>query len=471
MPATSRYTFRLPLADGYALFNTSSGGVMRLDGPDADELSTLLSGPPTAIDPEALGADLTAQLRRGGFLVDPGFDEVGVIRERYWAARGETPISLLVTTTMDCNLGCYYCFETRSSDSLRVGDADDLVAIARERLGRSGKRSLHVDWYGGEPLLNVEFLEAASAALQELCAELGVGYLASIISNGTRWPDDVGAFVARHRLHEVQISFDGMRANHDKRRHYRRAHPAAGERSPFELGAELVGRLLEHTRVDVRYNADPGNAGDLDAFLDFAAARGWFDAPHRCVVSVAKLTAYSGRSEFMRRRELDEDEYDALQELARHKLPLAAQDDQDVVGGFPYPKTSVCGALAPDSAVVGADGLEYRCGLQVGETERAVGRFSGQPAGAESFGDAGWWESWDPTALPTCSRCSFLPVCWGGCPKRHLDGDQANVDLEGRFWRSNLPRMIAAGFGEEPPPGFAYGEADQFRDGPPPLRD
>jgi hypothetical protein len=36
MLATSRYTFRLPLASGYALFNTSSGSVLRLEGLDAE---------------------------------------------------------------------------------------------------------------------------------------------------------------------------------------------------------------------------------------------------------------------------------------------------------------------------------------------------------------------------------------------------------------------------------------------------
>ena len=129
----------------------------------------------------------------------------------------------------------------------------------------------------------------------------------------------------------------------------------------------------------------------------------------------------------MRPHELTPERFDQLQATTRDLLPPSAQDDQDIVAGFPHPRTSVCGALAPDSAVVGADGLEYRCGLQVGETHRAVGRIRPslpiveQP---QSFPDREWWEGFDPTTLPTCSRCSFLPVCLGGCPKRHLDGSR-----------------------------------------------
>ena len=70
---------------------------------------------------------------------------------------------------MDCNLGCYYCYESRSADALTSQDVDDLVAIAQDRLQRQGKRTLHIDWYGGEPLMNLPFLEEASLALQSLC--------------------------------------------------------------------------------------------------------------------------------------------------------------------------------------------------------------------------------------------------------------------------------------------------------------
>ena len=79
---TSRYTFRLLLSQGYALFNASIGSVLRLQGADAAELSELLSGPRILIPHDTLGADLTARLRRNGFLVDSDFDELAVVRER-----------------------------------------------------------------------------------------------------------------------------------------------------------------------------------------------------------------------------------------------------------------------------------------------------------------------------------------------------------------------------------------------------
>jgi len=246
--ATSRYNFRIPLSEGYALFNASTGGVLRLQGPDAAELAALLSGVRTLVPLDALGEELTTRLRRNGFLIDSDFDEVAEIRERYWAARGNAPIVLLLTTTMDCNLGCYYCYESRSSDALQITDVEEIVAIARERLAWQSKRSLHVDWYGGEPLMNLEFLEKTSHALQAFCVAEGVRYHASIISNGTHWPAEIASFVARHKIRQAQISFDGLRANHDRRRRYRTEYRPTPDATSFDRVVELVDQCCS-TRV------------------------------------------------------------------------------------------------------------------------------------------------------------------------------------------------------------------------------
>jgi uncharacterized protein len=40
---------------------------------------------------------------------------------------------------MDCNLGCYYCYEERSTAVLRIEDVEALVDLARNRLIRSGR--------------------------------------------------------------------------------------------------------------------------------------------------------------------------------------------------------------------------------------------------------------------------------------------------------------------------------------------
>jgi uncharacterized protein len=464
----SRYNFAVQVRTGTLIYNARTGAAQQLKGADAVALGRALAGPPADFPVGAVGGAVLGHLITGGFLVPAGWDELAEVRQRYWRAREDTPAVLTLTTTMDCNLRCYYCYENRSGDRLTLRDIPSVVAIARDRLRSGGRRALHVDWYGGEPLLNLEFMEEASVALQTFCEQEGVAYQASVISNRTRWPDDVGGFVRRHHIRQVQISFDGLRRNHDRRRRYGEGHVPGPGASSFDQAIRLATELLNHVRVDVRLNIDRGNRADLIPFVRLARSLGWFRARYPAVLQPARLAAYSPRSRFLRRAELSLSEFDALKAGLRDEIAgEASVEESEAPDGLPRPRASVCAALAHGSVVVGADGLQYRCGLQVGEPGRAVsgaggGRLVPLPLLGDSTDDV-WWRRFDPTELPTCSRCSFLPICWGGCPKKHLEGDEHAIAEQGAYWRANLPRLVAQGVGMELVGPSDFGLSDQFR--------
>ena len=239
------------------------------------------------------------------------------------------------------------------------------------------------------------------------------------------------------------------------------------------LAANLVGTLLHHVRVDVRFNSDKGNAKDMLAFLDFANENGWFSKPFPAVFQPARIAAYSDKSAFMQRHQLSLEAFDALRAQARKHLPETVLiEESEVPDGYPYPKTSVCAALAEDSFVVGADGQEYRCGLQVSERHRAVGALTKSKLGSipvvalEASGEASqgsWWAHYDPTAQTKCSRCSFLPICLGGCPKKHLENDTKALAEQCAYWRTNLPRLIGRAADTDIRAGTCYCDDDQIR--------
>lgn len=453
----SVYNFIVSPADDKAsvLYNASTGGVLGLGGPTAAALSKALLDPTLRLEETQFPEPLLDSLLHVGALVSKDSDELAVIRDRFWRARTNTPMVITVTTTMGCNLACYYCYQDRSGSELKNGDIDTLRNYVRDKLAAHDRTYLHIDWYGGEPMLNVDFIEAASKALIADCDRNGISYVASIISNGTNWPEDIEDFIARTRIRQVQISFDGMRAHHEKRRRYRDAENHIGD-SSFEKAVAVVDRLVKCVRTDIRYNIDRRNAEDILPFIDFASERGWFAAAFPAVFQPARLSAYSERSSFMRNWELSVEEFDALRADVRAAMDgVGRVEEGEVPDGFPHPKTSVCAALSTASAVIGADSKVYRCGLQVGEVGRAVDHIGAPDSGVAKVegsdeNDGTWWDEFDPTLRPTCSKCSFLPICWGGCPKTHLEKDQHATDEQGIWWRANLPRLIgdAAGFSE-----------------------
>lgn len=463
---TSRYNFSVAGDSVAALFNARTGALLRLSGADGIELAEVMCEWPLEVDLDIVPAPLASGLIDGGFLVAPELDELGAIARDFAAARERAPVVLTITTTMDCNLGCYYCYEDRTDDRLANADVPAIVAHAERRVTESSTNSLHVDWYGGEPLLNAEFIEVCSIALQDACARLGISYHASIISNGTEWPEDVEAFLARHRIRQVQISFDGLAANHDKRRRYRTGRKPASGASAFETTWRLVDRLLDHVHVDIRFNIDRDNRRDLLPFLDRAEAAGWFARAFPAVFQPARLAAYSERSDFMRDAGLELAEFDALRARVRERAAgRFLVEESEAPSGIPEPRSWVCAALAHHSDVIGADRGLYRCGLQVGERSRAHSAIDSNDSGQDSI----FWATFDPTTRPSCMRCSFLPVCWGGCPKKHLERDEWALFEQSLYWRRNLPRLVAQAAGFDAPT-IEYDELDQFRDGDVPPR-
>jgi uncharacterized protein len=169
----------------------------------------------------------------------------------------------------------------------------------------------------------------------------------------------------------------------------------------------------------------------------------------------------------MRAHELSLEEFDRLRDQVRRRVNGIAQvEESEVPDGFPHPKTSVCAALAKNSVVVGADGLTYRCGLK---WVKPGARLDRSPITRTYILTRTWMPhggALDPTSLASCSQCSFLPICWGGCPKKHLEGDDHAILEQGRYWRSNLPLLIAKAAGFAGILNPVIPESQQFRSSP-----
>jgi uncharacterized protein len=463
---TSKYNFFIPVEDNAVLFNAISGMILRFNGHDAEKLARILCLPDGEISEEEMGKELFNNLKIGGFLISEGFNELDDIRRRFFKVRRQSPIIFTITVTADCNLNCYYCYEKRSKDMLYDKDIPAIVSLARQQLENNNKNSLHVDWYGGEPFLNIAFIEECSLALQKLCEEKGSRYSASIISNGTCWPEDAEDFIRRHRINQVQITFDGLADNHNKRRVYSKAYEEESSNS-FEKAIKLVDSLLNYVHVDIRLNIDPDNAADAVPFIRFVKDRGWFEKKFKPVIFPAKLTAITEKAAYMREIEISPERFHKIQaEIAEAVRGDAIVKSCGMLSDSLKIKNSVCAALAFDSLVIGADRQIYRCGLQVCEKQNAVGSINNISVenGVENKTEAGlWWENFDPSSNERCSACSFLPLCWGGCPKAFLENNTQLIKEQCDFWLENLPALIAESAGIKGFTGFRYDEAFQFR--------
>jgi uncharacterized protein len=457
---TSRYNLSVPVKDGWILYNARTGASRVFAGTDAEEFVSVLCMFPATLDPTNFDPSLMADVVGSGFLIAPDFDEVSEVSRLYRKVREQSPITVTITLTDDCNLGCYYCFQKRGELYLTQERKEKILAHIKGLLNASKKRSLHIDWYGGEPMLNHVFLEELSSAIQDVCKQYEIRYSASMLTNGTIWPKNSSEFIANHKISRIQVSFDGCRDSHNKIRRYRGADTEGVDQ--FEAACNLVDALHHEVSVDVRFNVSPNNKDEILDFCQIAQERGWFANLSKVTLQLAKLSPYTREAEFIRKNQLSYHEFENIRDQIRQVVPEPFLDRTASLNRYPHPRTSVCSAMARDSIVIGADGNLYTCGLQVTEVERSVGRLNGASTNNQQY-QLAWWRSFDPTLNSPCDECSFLPLCWGACPKLHLEGDRQALEEQSLFWRAMLPRRLAASFGLRLLNEFHFVESDQFK--------
>lgn len=460
---TSRYNLTVPYEDGALLFNANSGAILHLQSEEGVELAGALCAYPALFDRQGVDEVVLERLLKAGFILEDTQDELSIVRERFNYSRQNASAVITVMVTNDCNLGCYYCFQSRTEENLAGDKEAETLAYLKQRIELCGKKRVHINWYGGEPMLKRDYISRLSHALQAFAEDSGIRFEASILSNGTFWPRNPLAFVKEHKLTTVQITFDGTEVTHNKIR--RRRDKAGPDYNQFAEAVRVIDAIHKDCHVEVRFNLGPRNTQEIFDFVSFAQQRGWLKKGSRTKLQLAKISPYSKGVDFIRSDQLLYSEFKQIVDRVRKLIPDHFFDSNTALGELPKPRRAVCSAIAEDSFIVGADRKVYNCGLQVGEKTSAVGSLDKHSGNSAEQTQARWWGSFDPTERPKCKVCTFLPLCWGSCPKLHLEGDDQYLDEQSEYWRSTLPKRILNSVGATTE--VAFNESQQFKTGKP----
>lgn len=128
--------------------------------------------------------------------------------------------ALCLHVSHTCNLNCEYCFASqgkyhgdRALMSFEVGKRaiDFLVENSGTR------KNLEVDFFGGEPLMNLQVVKDIVAYARSIEKEKNKNFRFTLTTNGVLIDDDVIEF-ANKEMHNVVLSLDGRKEIHDSLR-------------------------------------------------------------------------------------------------------------------------------------------------------------------------------------------------------------------------------------------------------------
>lgn len=122
-------------------------------------------------------------LYENGFLVDDDIVETELIVKDFFniTTKNET-LYLSIITTMDCNFECPYCFQNRKREYFSEETSKAVINFLE--LNKNKYKYVNVDWYGGEPLLNLKLILNLSDKIKKICEQNEIAYTSSLTSNG-----------------------------------------------------------------------------------------------------------------------------------------------------------------------------------------------------------------------------------------------------------------------------------------------
>lgn len=404
----SVYNCRVKTADGDFLLNTYTLNYVGLD----DNVKAALSG---ASEDWETAARLVTQ----GFLVPDDLDEASNVEDMFLKKRIQRDVySLIVNTTLDCNLRCSYCYESHVRGS-RLSD-EMIESIGRHLTIKHATekfKSLSLTLFGGEPLLNKDVVRKLFDVVDSASAQLGFDVAYHVVTNATLVDADYVSLFKSRRV-SFQVTLDGVGGCSD-----------GGRKGAFARIVSAL-RMLNDAgcfSVNLRINYDSASLCMMEELLphvDFLSRR-------RTSVSLCKIWQVDSES---------------ITKVSVVNAIKAFNDSGFVVSSFlPTITYQHCYADNYSQAVVNCDGGIFKCTSRDFSHDDCYGHMT-------EFGFVNWkmgkvLERIGLGFPECCHGCKIMPFCPGICSQALLDarkeGRRPECMRTGLF---SVDELVAIGF-------------------------
>lgn len=382
--------------DEYVIYNTFSKGLVVLSDKEYNCLD----------DMQFNNKELIAVLYDNGIIIDEEFDEIKFLKYFHYKTKfANDSLILTIAPTLDCNFGCPYCYENRRQGKMSKKVQTAVINYIKDAVS-SGVTYMNITWYGGEPLLYFDIVERMSLRICEIAKKHNCKLKMDIVTNGYLLNEHIVESLDALGISKIQVTLDGLRENHDKRRHL------LGGQGTFERIFENL-KLFDDSPMSVlvRMNVDNENCADFEKLKRMVDSLGNRNIrTYASPVEDLNKDKLNEISKFMTNEEFDKFTIEAGEKGDLSEDDFAVMDD----------RYCFCTAQTDNCYVIDEDGDFYKCWDEVGRKEYKC--FNILSPNEKNYFQISSFVADDPFSNEKCKICVFLPVCFGGCQfqKTHL---------------------------------------------------
>lgn len=166
---------------------------------------------------KARNPKLYDKLVENKFIIDDTIDECGnILVGKEKMVNSDRLYNVVVNTTLDCNLSCWYCYENRIVGSkLSSGVIEAIKKNIYLHYETTKFKTLKLSFFGGEPFLYFDGIKQLLDYSNVFCSERSIELIADFTTNSTLITSEQINYLKQFRCH-FQITLDGGHSSHNK---------------------------------------------------------------------------------------------------------------------------------------------------------------------------------------------------------------------------------------------------------------
>lgn len=347
-----------------------------------------------------IDSKLFETLKSGKFIIPDDFNEKTYVLEQKQKMINNTSLyNIVINTTLDCNLNCWYCYETKIKGSHITQET--IKAIKQNIVLTYNEQHysvLKLSFFGGEPFLFFEGIKDILLFAKEYCTTNSIELIADFTTNATINSDKHIDFLKDFRCH-FQITLDGGRNTHNKVK-----IDQNGILDTYQKTIDVLNEInknINNRWVAIRINFDNrtlAEIGDIISDLNFMDRK-------KCYVIIKKV--WQLKTNLVDKKLL----INAIQSFFNQGF---------LVDYYYMPKGCVCFAERKNQVLFNYDGKIFKCTtISSFDDNNALGQlnFSTGAIHWHKGKITDWYKELQPEY---CKNCVWFPSCLGICNRQLL---------------------------------------------------
>ena len=347
------------------------------------------------------------KLLKCGYLISASVDERFLIKTKMLLGRyNQSALSFTIAPTMACNFRCVYCFEAGHYNHHLMDEQtqEKVLQFIKNRVNANIK-SISVTWFGGEPLLGMPIIERLSHEIISFCKEKDVHYSAAIVTNGYLLTNKTAEILKELQVRAAQITIDGPKEIHDKRR------PMINGQGTYDIIMKNLVDLRGTLPILLRINTDYNNVNFVDKVIEDLKTNRLQDYVYPALALVLPENSSYEKDDCMSNALFSKEN---IRFVLKHALPIHSL--------YPRLKSNYCDADKYNGWIIDDFGNLYKCWSDIGVSKKSIGSVLLDNSFITKTELLEAYSKFDLSSESECSKCKFLPICMGGCPRKRAEG-------------------------------------------------